>query len=140
MDRVIVDSGFWIALYEPRDTYHARAQALSEVLELTNNFLPWPSLYEFMNTRFSRRPPIIHSFLTFVKKSNVTLLEEDLYRPDLLEDYLNVAAHQYRSLSLVDLVIRKHLEDPQLTWNAILTFNPGDFQDICQARKIEVLS
>ena len=40
-----------------------------------------------------------------------------------------------RPISLVDMVIRKMLDDVDLKTDAIITFNPGDFDDVCRKNK-----
>ena len=43
------------------------------------------------------------------------------------------------SISLVDEVIRLALMDPNVKIDAMVTFNPSDFFDICQSRHIELI-
>ncbi|MDZ7760804.1 MAG: hypothetical protein U5L00_11175 [Desulfovermiculus sp.] len=77
--RLLLDTGFWFALYDPRDTYHKEA------------------------------------------------LEE-----------IRTPSKSHRSLSLVDAVLRLVLVDRNVKIDALITFNPGDFSDICQRSGIEV--
>jgi hypothetical protein len=42
---------------------------------------------------------------------------------------------QARSLSLVDRVLRRALSDVNLRIEALITFNPADFADVCQKYK-----
>ena len=52
---LLLDTGFWYALYEVRDSHHEDAQILADLLDLHNLVLPWPCLYETLNTRFVKR-------------------------------------------------------------------------------------
>lgn len=44
------------------------------------------------------------------------------------------------SLSLVDWVIILAMEDRKTKIDAMVTFNPGDFRDVCHSRRIELIS
>ena len=46
MERLLVDSGFFFALFEPRDQHHANARERQEWLEIASVVIPWPILYE----------------------------------------------------------------------------------------------
>ena len=64
---LLLDSGFWYAFYDARDQYHEEATHFTEYLEFYNLLIPWPSLYETLDTRFVRHPewlPIAKPFLT----------------------------------------------------------------------------
>jgi len=47
-------------------------------------------------------------------------------------DELARPAVQAQSLSLVDRVIRKMLSDVNIHIEALITFNPADFADVCK--------
>jgi len=49
---------------------------------------------------------------------------------------LTAALQQARSLSLVDCVLRGLLRDINVRVDAFMTFNEGDFADVCRARSI----
>ena len=46
---------------------------------------------------------------------------------------------QNRNLSLVDVIIRLILDDPTVKIDYLVTFNVGDFSDVCQRRNIVIL-
>lgn len=56
---LLVDSGFFFALFNPRDRYHADACEKQDWLEILSIVIPWPILYETINTRFVRRPETV---------------------------------------------------------------------------------
>ena len=58
---LLLDSGFWYALYDVRDPFHEQADAFAKYLDFYTLVIPWPSLYETLNTRFVRHP----EWLTF---------------------------------------------------------------------------
>lgn len=47
---LLVDSGFFFALFDPRDQHHAAAREKQEWLETLAVIMPWPILYETINT------------------------------------------------------------------------------------------
>lgn len=56
---LLVDTGFFIAMYDERDAHHAEAQDKRKLLDVCAVILPWPALYETINTRFFRRRGIV---------------------------------------------------------------------------------
>jgi predicted nucleic acid-binding protein len=70
----LVDSGFWIALLHERDSHHADALMKSGVLRNLTYIMPWPTLYETLNTRLVKRPELVRHFVqTFIKRPNAAL-------------------------------------------------------------------
>lgn len=135
--KILLDSGFWYALFDERDKYHNQVQSALDGLTFHTWLLPWPTLYETLNTRFVRRATWMLSFQSLLNKTSVYRLDDISYREIALGNLF--LAEQKREFSLVDLVIREMLKDERLEINALLTFNPGDFFDLCQKRRIELL-
>ena len=79
MNNIIVDSGFWYALYDKRDQYHAEANELAEYLELGNIVMPFPTLYESINTRFTKRTDWMKEFERLLELNNVQLIDDSEY-------------------------------------------------------------
>ena len=67
MNRILVDSGFYFALFDPRDQHHTDACERQGWLEIASVVIPWPILYETVNTRFTRRPDTIARFERIVR-------------------------------------------------------------------------
>ena len=78
--RVLVDSGFFIALFNERDQHHASARRLEEWLDFVPIVLPWPILYETVNTRLARRPQNLAKFGAIVRLPETLLLDDTPYR------------------------------------------------------------
>ncbi len=72
----------------------------------------------------------------YVEKPSTILVDDQTYRNDSLQFVLE---NNPRHFSLVDHVIRSMLSDKSLRIDAFISFNPKDFYDICDARKIEML-
>ncbi len=58
---------------------------------------------------------------------------------NLLLDRIFENQTPWLSLSLVDEVIRSALLDTDVKIDAMITFNPRDFYDICSDRRIELI-
>ena len=136
----LADTGFWFALYEPRDAYYLKANEIAELIADQNILLPWPSLYETINTRFAKRKDYMQLFEIFVSKSNVSLVNDDIYKDRALKLAFECSKIGKRPFSLVDIILREILSDDSYKINYLLTFNKADFIDICNKRKIEIYS
>ena len=132
---LLVDTGFFIALYDERDSHHAEAQDKQKLLDLYAVILPWPVLYETINTRFSRRRGIMARFDAIITSDTTALLDDSPYR---IEAYRAVALNVRRPMSLVDAVLRAIIEDTNVAVAAMLTFNQRDFNDVCRQHAVEL--
>jgi len=136
---VLADTGFWYALYNPRDDNHAAAEGKSDLFLTTNVLIPWPSLYETFNTRFAKNKIAVRSFEALLRQTHVELLPDEPYREAALQAALASALTGARDLSLVDMVIRLILDDINIRKHGLLTFDQKDFIDICAKRNLELL-
>jgi predicted nucleic acid-binding protein len=136
---LLLDTGFWYALYDRRDCHYIEAQELIDLLDNFNLIIPWPCLYETLNTRFVKRHEWLDSFSAYLTRSNTVHLQDEEYRESALG---KVFTHKIPalSLSLVDEVIRNMLQDPNIKIDAMITFNQSDFYEICYSRRIELIS
>ena len=132
---LLVDTGFFIAMYDERDAHHTEAQDKRKLLDVHAIILPWPVLYETINTRFARRQRIMARFDTLITSSNTALLDDSPYR---IEAYRSVLRNVRRPLSLVDAVLRAIIEDTNVAVAAMLTFNQRDFNDVCRQHSVEL--
>ena len=135
---LLADSGFFIAMYEPRDVNHAAAQGKREWLDLMPIVLPWPILYETLNTRFARRPAVMARLDAVVMHPDTQLLDDSSYRQDAYRSAMAMG-RRGRPLSLVDAVLRAVIDDTNVALDAVLTFNLADFVDVCRHNSVEVL-
>lgn len=137
---IIADTGFWFALYEPRDRYFKNANQIFDYIVNSNLFIPWPTLYETMNTRFVKHKEYMHSFELFINKPNIILVNDEEYRDKSVKMAFEMAGIGKRPMSLVDIIIREMLSDSSYKIDFLLTFNNADFYDICKKRKVEIIS
>lgn len=134
-ERVLVDSGFFIALFNARDRHHAAARRLGAWLDAALVVLPWPILYETVNTRLARRPENVARFGAIVRSPGTALLDDTPYREEAFATVLAQNAAT-RPLSLVDAVLCNVIEDVNVPISAMLTFNERDFLAICRRNDV----
>ena len=133
----VVDTGFWFALCARNDQYHLQALAKEELLHSLNLIIPWPCLYETLNTWFVKNPISVRTFESFCQRPNVELADDTKYRESACSETFALAPK--RPISLVDMVIRYILDDVNIRKDCLLTFNRRDFVDVCRKRQIEIL-
>ena len=133
----VVDTGFWIALLDDRDQHHHEALAKINLITSMNLIIPWPCLYETLNTRFVKNPLSMKTLHEYVQRPNTELADDTRYREAAYTQTFALAPK--RPISLVDVVIRCILDDVNVKKDCVLTFNPRDFEDICRKRQIEML-
>ena len=136
---LVADTGFWYALYDPGDQYHAEATARDHLLQAANILLPWPCLYETFNTRFAKNKVAVRRFDALIRQAHVILVRDEAYREDALEATIRTAIIGTRNISLVDMVIRLILDDVNVRKHGLLTFNRRDFDDLCRKHQIEIV-
>ncbi len=140
MNNILVDTCFWFALFDARDSNHQKATELLLYLELGNVILPYPTLYETINTRFTRNKDWVEEFGKVLKNKNVQIIQDVGYKEDGLLLTMDSILNKNRPISLVDMVIRLMLEDVNLKINYFITFNTKDFIDICHKKRIDLVN
>lgn len=136
---ILIDSCFWIAFYTPGDKYHDNAMVASRNFEDNNVLIPWPTLYEFINTRLARRKENLFAFQRFLQQQNVVRISDEKYKEQALANSFQLNISPTSSISLVDEVIRQMLLDQNLRIDYFLTYNAKDFEYHCQERQILIL-
>lgn len=140
MNNILIDTGFWFGLYDKRDNYHKESNDLVEYINLGQILIPFPTIYETINTRFAKNRDGIQSFENIINQQNVILIDDKDYKEIALELTFNSSIRMNKPYSLVDMILRLMLSDKTLNVNYLLSFNPNDFFDICQSRNIKILS
>lgn len=138
-ERVLVDTGFFFALFDERDQHHASAREMEEWLDAVPIILPWPILYETVNTRLVRRPESLARFGVIARAPETALLDDAPYRAGSFSAVLR-RHPAIRPLSLVDAVLCNIIEDVNVPVSAMLTFNERDFLTVCQQNNVELLT
>jgi len=85
MKRLIVDSCVWFALLDESDDKHCYADKIKKVLDLHELIVPFPTLYETINTRLARNEyhQMEGLFGQLYKEGHVTLVPDTEYRPKI---------------------------------------------------------
>ena len=133
---LLTDTGYLIALYDERDEHYATARSNSHLLERHPVVLPWPVLYETINTRFARRPTILTRIDAVIASANTLLLDDSPYREAAYQQVQQTS--RQRPLSLVDAVLRAVIEDENVSIAGLLTFNAKDFYDLCYPHDVDL--
>jgi hypothetical protein len=104
--------------------------------------VPYPILYETVSTRFVKNRKAMTSlendWRTLRRQNRLDLLPDMVFRDQAVEECfaeLQKPHARYRTLSLVDRVIRNILGDVNVQSDAFVTCNPGDFVDVCTQYK-----
>ena len=139
MEFTLVDTGIWIAMFDPRDQHRDRIEEISEYLEICHLVMPWPTLYETLRTRFVRRPQAVQGLEKLLKRPNISFLDDAPYRQNALQLCFSTVTQSYRALSMTDCLIRLILEDVNNKISSLATFNHKDFFDVCSKRQIEMI-
>ena len=140
MNNILVDTCFWYALFDARDPDHIKANELVRLLDLGFVILPYPTLYETINTRFSKNRSWVEEFEKVLKNNNTRIIEDNIYKEDALRMTFDSTLNKNRPLSLVDMVIRLMLNDINLKIDYLISFNTRDFIDLCHKNRIELIS
>ncbi|MBI4645119.1 MAG: hypothetical protein HY738_00640 [Bacteroidia bacterium] len=134
---IIIDTCYWFALYNSQDQYHKRATDTSPVLKEYKILIPWPTLYEVINTDFASNKIALTQFEILIKKPNIIQIDDKDYKANALFDTFQKSIYKSWPVSLVDSVIRQMVLDPKNKIDYLLTFNEGDFVDIVKKQKIQ---
>lgn len=123
---ILVDTGFWIALYNPEKEVERSklADKYAEQIEDHNIIVPFPSLYEFVNSKLSRKEAK-HEFKKVIERPNIIRISDSKYCELALERFFIKATGGYQDVSLVDEVILMMLEDDSLNIQYIVSFDQG---------------
>lgn len=135
----IIDTCFLYALFDPKDSHYPEAEKNTDLIETLPLAIPWPCLYEMVNTRFVKNPLNIHRFEILLKRANVKRIDDTPYRNNAYEQTMTWGSSRKRIISLVDMVIRFMLNDTSLHIGYLFTFNLRDFVDVCRKRSIEIV-
>lgn len=123
---VLLDTGFWISLLDPTDERKktADAEEIAEIIEDEILIVPYPTLYEFVSSRLSRREAVIE-FEKLLYRPNIECLPDTGYKEKALENFFIKTKQSSSDLSLVDEVIKLILNDKQRKFDFVVTFDSG---------------
>ena len=141
MKRFIFDTCFWFALFDSRDHFHEQATSIFKTMEHNEIkiLIPFPSLYETLNTEFVKCKEQLHRLDQIVQRREKVFLIEDSNYKDLAYD-CTINQKEGMKVSLVDNIIMAMASDSKLHIDGIISFNERDFVPFCQERGITLIS
>lgn len=137
-DHLLIDTGFFIALFDERDQYHKLAQELSGLLDIFPIIVPWPVLYETINTRLTRRSEKLERFHNCIQSCQSVFLDDTRYRKKSYDAVIQ-GVRLGKKISLVDSILCSIIEDKSASLRAILSFNRKDFAEVCLLNGVEIV-
>lgn len=136
---VLVDTGFWITRFDPREAEHGKAVERADFVERLTLVFPWPLLYEVLRTRFVRRPDWVARLDERLKRPKVVFVDDHDYYEQAYALTVDFATRFKRPISMVDMLCRLIRSDPKIRIRYLLTINPRDFHDVCRSNRVEIL-
>lgn len=123
---IIVDTCFWIALYNPEK--HANLSDdidfISEFIENENVLIPFPSLYEFLNSQFSRKCDA-NNFRQLLTRPNYIKVDDAPHKNQALDNFFNQSISGKNDVSLVDELIKGIIDDKSYQIDYLISFDEG---------------
>ncbi len=138
-ETVLADTGYWIALLDPREQMHGAVSQTQDLLELLTLVVPWPILYETLRTRYVRRPDWVARLDARLKGTSVLFIDDRDYREEAYALAVEYSVRRKRPISMVDMLCRLLLADPAVRIDYLLTVNPADFHDVCRRHNVRLL-
>ncbi len=135
---IMIDSCYWFGLFDIKDQYKNYSDEVKELLVGHKLVVPYPSLYEVLNSKFIKNKIALNTIENLIKSGEIVLLEDEEYRQTALENVYSIYRTQIPQISLVDSIIREILSDPNIKIDALVTYNVKDFKDVCDTRKIAI--
>ncbi len=124
MFNILVDTCFWIALYNsrgnPKET--EEAETIAGLIVDQRIVVPFPTLYEFVSSRLSRRE-IVLEFEKQLSKPNIEKLPDTKYRDKALENFFAKSNRNFGDISLVDEIIKLIIHDTNIKIDYIASFD-----------------
>lgn len=122
----LLDTGFWIALYNPakEPKNNSEAETIAEIIENEKIIIPFPTLYEFLNSKFSRKE-YVQRFEKLISRPNFVKVYDKDYRDKALESFFINKNQTINDVSLVDEIIKAMIEDVNLKVDFLVSFDTG---------------
>jgi predicted nucleic acid-binding protein len=140
VNSIVLDTGVWIALFDPRERAKFKSSSVIESrIEAMTVVLPWPIVYETLRTKFVRNVPALVNFEKYLKSPSINFIDDLKYRDKALELVFESSLRNRRPLSFVDCMIRILLDAHAPKIKYLATFNSSDFADVCRKHRIEIL-
>lgn len=142
MKTILLDTGYWIALFSPEKEKEKQeiVEFVSQLID-ENNYsiiIPFPTLYEFLNTKLSRKKGERIKIETELSKDKYKKIYDDRYREKALKNFSEQFSFVNYDISLVDEVIKEMIEDDTLKTDIIVTFDEA-LKNFARSMNVEVI-
>ena len=125
MKTLIVDTGYWIELFNPglNPQNQEIIELISDVIHEYQVLIPYPTLYELLNSKFSRNH-LTNNFKDELSKARYIKIDDTEYKVRALNNFLekNQYVHS-EDVSFVDEIIKEMIDDVNLKTDFIITFD-----------------
>lgn len=140
MKTIILDTCYWIALFNPEKEKDKQkiVEFVSELID-ENHYeilIPFPTLYEFLNSKLSRKKNV--NIETELAKPKYVKVYDNKYRDKALNNFLHQISTSNYDVSLVDEVIKEMIEDVKLRTDIIVTFDEA-LKNFARSMSVEVI-
>ena len=127
MKTILLDTGYWIALFSPEKEKQNQevVERVSKLIDENNHsiIIPFPTLYEFLNSRLSRKGKF--NFESELSKQKYVKIYDNDYREKALKNFTHQFLFTNKDISLVDEIIKEMIDDDNLKTDKIVTFDNG---------------
>ena len=137
-ETLLVDTGAWLALFDPTDEHHGAVVEVADLIELAHLVFPWPVAYETLRTRFVRRPAWVAALERRLSKPSVTFIDDADYCKDAYSLTIDASGRDTRGLSMVDMLCRMLIDSRKIKIKYLMTTNKKDFYDVCGRNGVEM--
>lgn len=140
MKYILIDSCYWFGFYDKNDPYHEDSKAISELINNYKIIVPYPSLYEVLNSAFIKKKLWLNSFEELMNSDRVEFIYDEKYREQALKNTYSIHRTTSPQISLVDSIIREIIKDINIKIDYVVTYNEKDFKDVCDIRGLQIIS
>lgn len=140
MNNIVLDTGFWRAIFTNDDKYFDTAKQISDKYIDNPSYkilVPYPTMYELLRTEYVANKSATEAIERELGKKCFEKVCDVSYRDTALELTLS---DKKRNISIVDNILRLMLEDTNLKIKGIVTFNVRDFADVCKSNDILLIN
>lgn len=133
---VLIDSCIWFDYLESKEETVEFYDTLYR--ERAVFIVPYPSLYEVLNTRLIRRRHKLFIFENILANPQIRFFDDVPYREEARREVFDKARWGF-DYSFVDCVFREILKDRDNHIDYLATLNIKDFIDVCAFRQTEII-
>lgn len=144
MSVYLCDSCFIISLADNTEAMHNASCSYLNTHKTGHFYLiPYPSMFETLSQRMVDNVQAMTRLeQIFLKNSdvNVVYVSDKNFREISLTECMNDRQNVERHLSFVDTIIRNMIKSKNIRKDALISFNAGDFRDVCTQNKVDLIT